>query len=199
MNHVYINNNRGEYNMKRDLIIKSQKGDIEAFEELIKEHKKYAYNIALKILKNKEDAEDISQEALIKVYENIKSFNMNSSFKTWMYKIVFNTCIDFKRKKRLKTSSLDEPIHYGYDDIPKQIEDNEKNPEKLLTEKLNVELVRDSIDELEDDFKNVIILRDIQGFKYKEIAEILDCNQGTVKSRISRGREKLKEIIIQNM
>jgi RNA polymerase sigma-70 factor (ECF subfamily) len=64
---------------------------------------------------------------------------------------------------------------------------------------LNVELVRDSIDELEDDFKNVIILRDIQGFKYKEIAEILDCNQGTVKSRISRGREKLKEIIIQNM
>jgi RNA polymerase sigma-70 factor (ECF subfamily) len=85
--------------MNRDLIIKSQKGDIEAFEELIKEHKKYAYNIALKILKNKEDAEDISQEALIKVYENIKSFNMNSSFKTWMYKIVFNTCIDFKRKK----------------------------------------------------------------------------------------------------
>ena len=185
--------------MNQDLILKSQKGDIEAFEELIKEHKKYAYNVALKILKNKEDAEDLSQEALIKVYENIGSFNMNSSFKTWMYKIIFNTCIDFKRKKRLKTSSLDEPIHYGYEDIPKQIEDNEKNPERLLTEKLNKELVQESIGMLDDDFKSVIILRDIQGFKYKEIAEILECNEGTVKSRISRGREKLKEIIIQNM
>ena len=185
--------------MNQDLILKSQKGDVEAFEELIREHKKYAYNICLKILKNKEDAEDISQEALIKVYENIKSFNMNSSFKTWIYKIVFNTCIDYKRKKRLKTSSLDEPIHYGYDEIPKQIEDNDKNPEKILTEKLDRKLVRDSINMLDDDFKSVIILRDIQGFKYKEIAEILDCNQGTVKSRISRGREKLKEIIIQNM
>ncbi len=185
--------------MNQDLILKSQKGDVEAFEELIREHKKYAYNICLKILKNKEDAEDISQEALIKVYENIKSFNMNSSFKTWMYKIVFNTCIDYKRKKRLKTSSLDEPIHYGYDEIPKQIEDNDKNPEKILTEKLDRKLVRDSINMLDDDFKSVIILRDMQGFKYKEISDILDCNQGTVKSRISRGREKLKEIIIQNM
>ncbi len=185
--------------MNQDLIRKSQKGDVEAFEKLIKEHKKYAYNIALKILKNKEDAEDISQEALVKVYQNIKSFNMNSSFKTWMYKIVFNTCIDFKRKKRLKTSSLDEPIHYGYDDIPKQVEDNKKNPEKLLSEKLNKQLVNKSINMMDDDFKNVIILRDIQGFKYKEISKILGCNEGTVKSRISRGREKLKEIIIQNM
>jgi len=85
--------------MDKELIKKSKKGDIEAFEKSIEKHKIYAYNIALKILIDKEDAKNISQKALIKAFESIDSFNINSSFSTWLYKIIFKTCIDFKRKK----------------------------------------------------------------------------------------------------
>src|SRR6056297_4229867 len=113
--------------MQKELIKRSKKGDMEAFEKLIEEHKIYAYNIALKILMDKEDAENTSQKALIKAFESIDSFNINDSFNTWLYRIIFKTCIDFKRNKRLDPSSLDGPIHFGYDDIPKQRDSTSKN------------------------------------------------------------------------
>jgi len=89
--------------MDKKLIKKSKKGDIEAFEKLIEEHKTYAYNIALKILIDKEDAENTSQKALIEAFESIDSFNIKDSFNTWLYRIIFKTCVDFKREKRLES------------------------------------------------------------------------------------------------
>ncbi|MBN2287136.1 MAG: sigma-70 family RNA polymerase sigma factor [Tissierellales bacterium] len=177
------------------LIQKSKDGDVSAFEELITEYKKIAYNIALRILKNKEDAEDISQEALIKVFRSINQFNMMSSFKTWLYRIVVNTCLDFKRTQKALVISVDQPIQSGHNEFFVDIQDDRPSPEEIAQSKQTQKVIVDTIDKLEEDFRNVIILRDINGFSYEEISEILSCNIGTVKSRISRGRQRLKEML----
>jgi RNA polymerase sigma-70 factor (ECF subfamily) len=169
------------------LIEQSRKGNVDAFEELIKDYKKSAFNIALKFLRNVEDAEDVSQEALIKVFKNIKNFNMQSTFKVWMYRIVVNACLDFKRKKTIDA--------YPIDDVLNITGNNNNNPDAMIEKNYTSEIVNSSINKLEDDFKTIIILRDIQGFSYNEISEILSCNLGTVKSRISRARKTLKDII----
>lgn len=183
-------------NDKEILLIKrSQKGDVDAFESLISDNTKFVYNIALKMLKNKEDAEDISQEALIKVYKNIDSFNMDSSFRTWMYRIVVNTCLDHMRKNKITTVSIDKPIIAEHNEFQVEIEDKRPSPEAILERKETQKLVIKALNQLDDCFKTAIILRDINDLSYEEIADILTCSLGTVKSRISRGRQKLKEIM----
>lgn len=178
------------------LVEESRKGNVDAFEELIKDYKRVAYNIALRILRNVEDAEDASQEALIKVYKSIQNFNMQSTFKVWMYRIVVNTCIDFKRKKNINVVSIDEGIDIGGDNqVYREIADDSANPDVLLEKNFNSKVINDAVSKLEDDYKAIIILRDIQGFSYSEIAEILSCNLGTVKSRLNRARKSLKEIL----
>lgn len=181
------------------LIKRSQNGDIDAFEELIKDYKKVAYNIALRVLCNKEDAEDISQEALVKVYKNINSFNMQSTFKVWLYRIVMNTCFDFKRKKKIITYSIDKPIESEENEFAPDIPDNSSNPDIIIQNKLESQILYESIDKLDEDFKTVIVLRDLQNLSYKEIANILSCNEGTVKSRLNRARNKLKDIVTKNL
>lgn len=183
---------------ERILIKKSVDGNVDAFEELIKDYEKRAYNIAYRLLKNPEDAMDVVQEAFIKVYKSIKEFKFKSSFSTWVYRIVVNTSIDFMRSKKV-VYSLDETIKCEKGDIKREIADYENTPEIELERKLAKELVQKSIDKLDDIHRTVIILRDIQGFSYDEISEILCCSFGTVKSRISRGRIALKEIILKEM
>ncbi|MGD9568265.1 MAG: RNA polymerase sigma factor [Sedimentibacter sp.] len=178
------------------LVEESRKGNVDAFEELIKDYKKIAYNIALRVLRNVEDAEDASQESLIKMYKSIQSFNMQSTFKVWMYRIVVNTCLDFKRKKNLNTMSIDENIDLGGNgEIHREIADDSGNPDALVDKNFTSKLVSDALNKLDDDYKTIIVLRDIQGFSYSEIAEILSCNLGTVKSRLNRARKGLKDII----
>lgn len=181
------------------LIKKCMKGNLKAFDELIEKHEKIAYNIALKMLKNPEDAMDVSQEAFIKVFRSIKTFNFESSFSTWLYRIVTNTCLDFLRKRATNVYSIDSPIHTDDGEIERDIPDDSETPEELLERKLTKELVTNSIDKLDDNHRTVIILRDIQGFSYDEISTILDCSIGTVKSRINRARNNLKDILIKEM
>lgn len=179
------------------LIKKCKRGNIDAFEELIENYEKTVFNIALKMVKNPDDAMDVSQEALIKVYKSISSFNFQSAFSTWLYKVVVNTCLDFLRKKKSNTYSIDVPIETEDGEIKREIKDNINSPETLLDKQLTKELIHNSINKLDDIHKTVIILRDIQGFTYEEIAQILDCSLGTVKSRISRARKNLKDIILK--
>ena len=181
------------------LIKRSIKGDVDAFEELIKDYKKIAYNIALRVLRNKEDAEDISQEALVKVFKNIDSFNMQSTFKVWLYRIVMNTCLDFKRKKRIVTYSIDKPLEKDESEILQDIPDNSNNPDVIIQNKLESQMLNECIEMLDDDFRTVIVLRDLQNLSYKDIASVLSCNEGTVKSRLNRARKKLRDIITKKL
>jgi RNA polymerase sigma-70 factor (ECF subfamily) len=178
------------------LIEQSRRGNVDAFEELIRDYKKIAYNIALRVLRNVEDAEDVSQEALIKVFKNIQNFNMQSTFKVWMYRIVVNACLDFKRKKTVDTFSIDESVDIGgSSEVQREISDNSNNPDELVEKNYTTEMVGNALNKLDDDYKTIIVLRDIQGFSYNEISQILSCNLGTVKSRLSRARKNLKDII----
>ena len=187
------------FNQEHKLIKKCVKGNIDAFEELISKYEKTAYNIALKMLKNPDDALDISQEAFIKVYKSIGSFNFESSFSTWLYRIVTNSCLDFLRKNKTKIYSIDNPIETEDGQVQREIVDNSDTPEELLEKKMTKELVHKCIEKLDENHRVVILLRDIQDFSYEEISEILDCSIGTVKSRINRARSNLKNIIINEM
>jgi len=181
------------------LIKKCAKGNIDAFEELIGKYEKPAYNIALKVLKNPEDAMDISQEAFIKVFKSIKNFNFESAFSTWLYRIVTNSCLDYLRKNKRKTYSIDNPIQTDDGEIARDIMDNSNTPEEVMEREMTRELVHRAIDKLDDIHRTVIVLRDIEEFTYEEIAQILDCSLGTVKSRINRARGSLKDILLKEM
>ncbi len=187
------------FDKEQKLIKKCVNGNLKAFDELIEKYEKTAYNIALRMLKNPEDAMDVSQEAFIKVFKSIKTFNFESAFSTWLYRIVTNTCLDFLRKRNSNIYSIDNPIQTEDGEIERDIPDEALSPEELLEKKLTKEMVNSAINKLEENHRTVIILRDIQGFSYEEISKILDCSIGTVKSRINRARKNLKDIVIKDM
>lgn len=179
---------------EEDLIEKAKAGDVKSFEILIANYKKRAFNIAYRMLGNLEDANDVTQESFLKIYRSIDKFKGKSSFSTWLYSIVSNTCIDFIRKNRKKTTiSID--TNYDEDGYEIEIADEKNTTESLFEKKEIIRSIHDAINRLNHDQKIVIILRDIQGFSYFEISKILNISEGTVKSRISRGRKNLKNIL----
>lgn len=185
--------------LERQLIEKSQQGDIESFELLIKEYQKLAFNIAYRMLGNTEDAADATQDAMIKVYKSINSFKGNSSFSTWLYRIVTNTCLDeLRKRKKDKTLSYDRGIETEEGTLEREIPDTRNIPEEVAERKEQLQDLVEAINRLPEQHKTVIVLRDIKGFSYEQIAEILDCSQGTIKSRISRARMALKENMQKN-
>lgn len=182
---------------EKELIEASQKGDIESFEKLISNYQKKVFNIAFRMMQNYDDAYDVSQEVFIRVFKAIKKFRGQSSFSTWLYRVTTNACLDeLRRKKNSKNViSLDQEIQLEDGEVFFQIEDNRLTPELAAEENELVNVVREAITKLPDDYREVIILRDIQGFSYKEIAHIKECPQGTIKSRINRARKALKDIL----
>ncbi|MBS4535930.1 sigma-70 family RNA polymerase sigma factor [Clostridium sp. D2Q-14] len=182
------------------LIKKASNGDINAFEKLIDSYQKRAYNIALKFMKEPEDAKDVSQQAFIKIFKYIKTFNFKSSFNTWIYRIIVNICIDsINKNNKNETYLLDNPIETLEGKMSRDVRDDRNKPDDILDKKESRELVHNAINRLDDIYRIIIILRDIEGFSYKEISEILEISIGTVKSRIKRGRDKLRIILKEEL
>ncbi len=176
------------------LVKRSKSGDIEAFEQLIFDYQKKAYNIALRVMGNQEDAKDMCQEAFIRIFKSIEGFKEQSSFSTWMYRIVTNVCLDeIRKKKKIETVSLDGTYETENGQIHFETASDDDTPEEAYIRTEKKRIVLKSINELSEEYKTVIVLRDIQGFSYEEIANILCCSIGTVKSRINRGRNTLKD------
>ncbi|MCT4543996.1 MAG: sigma-70 family RNA polymerase sigma factor [Vallitalea sp.] len=187
------------YDIEKNIIKKAKKGDSAAFEKLIIKYEKKVYNIAYQMFGNEHDAYDISQDVFIKVYTSLDNFNYKSSFSTWIHRIAVNKCIDEyrKRKKTNKNESIDDSFEQEDGIIQKQFVDKGLTPEETALKNETISFVRESINELKEEHKIIIILRDIKGYSYDEIADILDVSIGTVKSRISRARLNLKKITIQ--
>jgi RNA polymerase sigma-70 factor (ECF subfamily) len=182
------------------LIEKSQNGDMESFEKLIKEYQKGAYNIAYRMLGNIEDAKDASQESIIKIYRSIDGFKMKSSFKTWFYRIVTNTCLDYRRKRsRNNVLYIDNELNTEEGSYSREVEDTSDGPEEILLKNENTETLQRCIASMPEKYRMAIILRDIRGFSYSEMGQIMELPEGTVKSRISRARIMLKKIINDNV
>jgi RNA polymerase sigma-70 factor (ECF subfamily) len=180
-----------------DLVVKSKKGDIKAFEDLVCRYERKIYTIAYRMMGNYDDANDLAQEAFLRAFQAIGGFRQESSFFTWLSRIVTNVCRDELRKRyRKPVESLDKEICLGDLEIKKQIPSLAPGPDEIY-EKMELQReLQEIIVTLSPEFRCALVLRDIQGFTYEEIAEELECSLGTVKSRIYRARNYVKEKLL---
>ena len=173
------------------LIQRASDGDASAFNTLMGMHERRMYAVALRMCGNPEDAQDCLQEAMLRIYRAISGFKAQSSFSTWVYRVTMNTCLDELRRRRNKPStSLDGLLDAGWSPA-----DGRDTPEQHALRAEARASIQRFIQELPEDMRAAVVLRDVQGLSYDAIAEALDANVGTIKSRISRGREKLREKI----
>ncbi|MBQ4515278.1 MAG: sigma-70 family RNA polymerase sigma factor [Clostridia bacterium] len=179
------------------LIEKSKQGDVDAFEQLIISYQKKIVNLAYRMLGNMADAEDAAQDIFVRVFRSISGFNEQAAFSTWIYRIATNVCLDILRKKKRQNEQNTISIHRGEenDEYELPIEDNQPSPYEQAQKSAAMKALEKALNQLGDEQKMVIILRDINGLSYEEIAEITNCTLGTVKSRINRSRLTLRKLL----
>lgn len=181
---------------ERNLVERAKSGDIEAFEQLIIGCQKKVFNIAYRMIGNYDDANELAQEVFLKAFRSIKKFKGDSLFSTWIYKVTANVCLDEIRKRKKKVViSLDQQIEFNDGEVKRQIPDSAPTPDMEAETNELKNVVNESIAQLNEDYKSMIILRDIQGLSYDEISKIVNCPEGTVKSRINRARQALKKVL----
>lgn len=172
---------------------KVQLGDQDAYENIVNTYKNQIYTLCYRQLGNKSDAEDAAQEAFIKVYIHIHSFNLNLKFSSWIYRIATNVCIDRLRKKK-PDIYLDKEIEGSEGvDYYSQIPSSEKTPEDRVLIHETQDQVQNEIGKLPEKYRTAIILKYINNLSLQEICEVMDLPLATVKTRIHRGREELKK------
>lgn len=179
---------------EKELIRQAKNGDLKAYEQIIGLYEKKVFSTIYYMVKNDNDVEDIAQEVFIKIYRNLNNFKEESSLYTWIYRITINVCID-ELKKRKKVVYLDEKIETKDGEIEFQVSDTGKSLHELTEEKDLREILLKCVRKLSEDQRTMIILRDIKGFTYMEIAEMTKMNLGTVKSKINRARSALKQLL----
>ena len=175
------------------LVKRAKQGDMHAFEELILQHEKIVYNVALRMMNHSEDAKDISQEVFLKLWRTLAQYQFDAAFSTWLYRLTQNVCIDFLRKqKRQQHVSLT-----FSDDKDEGKELSVPDPEPLPEERVifneKQEAIRAAMNALPVDFREILELRVVQQLPYEQIAQIMDLPVGTVKSRLARARLQLKK------
>ena len=146
----------------------------------------------LNYVSNPEDAVDVSQEAFVKAYSKLRSFDAGSTFYTWLYRIAVNTAIDFIRKRRSRPAESLDDEKYAEAGFEPESKDPSANPEKVVARAEQVRVLRDAISKLSEKLRTVAILHDVEGLSQEEVAEILKVPVGTVKSRVSRARAELR-------
>lgn len=177
------------------LVKRCKEGDLKAFDELVNFYQNKVYTIAYRFMGNHADASDLAQDAFIKAYRSLLSFRGDSSFATWLYRIVTNVCRDELRKQsRYKKISLDDAMLYSGGNP--SLEASEMTPEEYMESEEKKDLVQKHLNALSEDQRLILVMREIQGLSYEEIASFLDCTLGTVKSRLNRARQTLKTRII---
>jgi len=182
-----------------DLLVKrSRSGDLDAFEELVKRYESKVYTIAFRFTGNHADAGDLAQDAFIRAYQALGSFRGDASFATWLYRIASNVCRDeLRRKQRRKKVSLDEVLSQGGGGNPSLVS-VDMSPQECLEKTEMRELVQRELAGLPRDYRLILVMREIQGLSYEEIASALECNLGTVKSRLNRARQALKQKVLEH-
>lgn len=178
---------------EKRLVSLAQSGDMQAFEALVCASERLVYALALKTLGNEQDAQDASQEAFIKAYRSIGSFKGDSRFSAWLYRLTKNTCIDMLRRRKDETSLTLENDEGEESQL--DISDERFSPEAVLEKKELRRAVAAGLDSLPENYRRILLLREISGLSYEEISEAEGLDIGTVKSRIFRARRKLCEIL----
>lgn len=178
-----------------ELINSALQGNQHAYDKLMNKYYKLVNNLIYRIIYTKEDVEDLTQEAFIKAFNSLDKFDTQFAFSTWLYKIATNNCIDYIRKKKLNTFSIDKEFDSGEDEFKFEIADNDTKPDRNIIESERKKILEKAIDSLPPKYRKVILLRHRDEKEYEEIAKELNLPLGTVKAHIFRGRELLNRYL----
>jgi RNA polymerase sigma-70 factor (ECF subfamily) len=183
----------------RQLVDAAKRGDVGAFRQLVTRHQRRAYAVALGMVHDPDDARDVCQEAFLKVHKNLATFEGEAQFFTWLYRIVMNLCIDHLRKKRGQQVEFDEtqgaqseadeagiaPVRTGFD------------PARALADKeLRAQILR-ALEKLSPAHRAVLVMREVDGLSYQEMADTMECSIGTIMSRLFHARKKMQTLLIE--
>jgi RNA polymerase sigma-70 factor (ECF subfamily) len=179
-----------------DLIDLAVKGDQQAYAELMNRYKNSVYFMLLKMVKNTDDAEDLTVEAFTKAFRSLKKFKKEYTFSTWLFRIATNNCIDFIRKKKLETLSLHTPYkNDSGEQIQMDVPDQNLTPQEEAIRTQKIEIIRNFVDQLPPKYKKLVELRYFDELSYDEIATELDAPLGTVKAQLHRARELMYDLV----
>ncbi len=167
------------------------KGDQTAYRTILKKYHDQVYNLLYRMVHDKDEVEDLTQEAFIKAFNSLKNFNEEFAFSTWLYKIATNNCIDYIRKKKLATFSIDKPLESKDGEYSFEIPDSTYEPDKTLIAGQRSKILEDAVNALPEKYRQVILMRHTEDKDYQEIADELKLPLGTVKAHIFRAREIL--------
>jgi RNA polymerase sigma-70 factor, ECF subfamily len=170
-------------------------GDVDAFARIIEKYRDKTFNYVYSQVKDYDEALDITQEIFIMTMEALRSFRRESKFSTWFYSIMVNYCKNY-RKKNSRYNLVSINSSRGDDEYDLQLPDTRENPENEVIMNDSLRIVREEIQSLPDDYREILLLRDIEGLSYNEIADILKISLSNVKVRIHRGREFLKNRLL---
>ena len=185
--------------IQKEVIEGCKAGDEKAFAEIVLHYQKKVFNIAYRMLGNMEEAKDLAQEVFISVFESIESLREEAKFDAWLTQVTLNHCRNrwkyLKRRQYFHSDSLDDPLETENGTIPRPIYDPSGNPETLYEKKVIQQIVQRALLKLKEDKRELIVLRDLQGFSYEEIGKMIGLPEGTIKSKLHRARVDLKETL----
>ena len=173
-------------------------GDNNAFGLLVDEYQTKVYNLALRMCGNQDDAFDLSQEAFFRAWKNLPSFQFESAFSTWLFRLTTNICLDWLRAKKRRPTVSFTTVNDEDEESQLDLPDPGMNPEELLLAAEDRAVLTKAINELPVEYREILTLRAINDMSYTEIAEVLKLREGTVKSRLSRARNALRNKLLQN-
>ncbi|UCE59004.1 MAG: sigma-70 family RNA polymerase sigma factor [Phycisphaerales bacterium] len=187
-----------------ELIEQVKAGQTESYGRLVEKYQDRVFNACWRICGHLEDARDVTQEAFLKAFDNISSFRRQSGFYTWVFRVAVNLALSHRRKARIRQAiSLDQPVDVAgsqASELARQVRDAAAEDPAGVAGKVELQgRVAGALQELDDDYRAVVVLRDIEGLDYREIGEILELPPGTVKSRLHRGRMALRDAVMPNL
>jgi RNA polymerase sigma-70 factor (ECF subfamily) len=185
--------------IQREVIESCKAGDEKAFAEIVSQRQKKVFNIAYRMLGNLEEAKDLAQEVFISVFKSIKDLKEEVKFDGWLTQITLNHCRNrwkyLKRRQYFNSDSLDDPIETEEGNMPRAFCDPSDNPETLYEKKMIQQFIQRALLKLKEDQRELVVLRDLQGFSYEEMGELFGLPEGTIKSKLHRARMDLKGIL----
>lgn len=184
-----------------EIIDRFLSGETDYFDELILKYKDMVFNLCFQMLRDYEESLDLSQDIFVKLYHSIKDYRKQAKFSTYLYRITVNFCknkLKFLERVRKKNAfSLDDPIKTDNGEIKREVADTNPTPREVLAQKEKLKKITDAISSLKMEYKEIIILREMENLAYEEIARILNVGIGTVKSRLNRARMALRDKLRQ--